>query len=168
MTQQYDTPIEERRASLERRANIIRSRLLRSIDALDVRRDQVKQIGKDAKRMVLPAVGAFLGVAVLVAGTTLAVRAALRRRRERRFGWRLEHAFDQLRPREERPSILEEVLRRAAVTLVSIVVAEVGRRSTKNLLDGRLPDGRPALLRRGEQPEVGKAMVTHVATPMAR
>ena len=38
---------------LERRANVVRSRLLRTIDALDSRRHQVEKIGLQAKKLAL-------------------------------------------------------------------------------------------------------------------
>ena len=43
--------LDEQRSRLERRANVIRSRLLRTIDALDNRRHQVQEIGHHAKRL---------------------------------------------------------------------------------------------------------------------
>jgi hypothetical protein len=133
--------LDERRSRLERRANVIRSRLLRRIDALDTRRHQVTQIGNEAKRLAAPVLASFLGLAAVAAGMTFAVRAVMRRRRERFFSYRLARALEPLR-HEERPSLLADALRKAAITGVGIVVTELARRGMKSLLDGRTPLGR--------------------------
>jgi hypothetical protein len=130
--------LDERRSRLERRANVIRSRLIRRIDALDTRRHQVTQIGNEAKRLAAPVLASLLGLAAVAAGMTFAVRAVMRRRRERLFSYRLARALEPLRY-EERPSVLADALRKAAITGVGIVVTELARRGMKNLFDGRMP-----------------------------
>ena len=50
----------------------------------------------------------------------------------------VSRALDRFRV-EKRPSILEDVLRKAAVSLTTIVIAELAKRAARNLLDGRTP-----------------------------
>lgn len=68
---------------LERKANIVRARLLRTIDALDRRRHAVTDVGEDAARLVKRAalpVGAGLGALLALTGV---ISFALHRRAER-------------------------------------------------------------------------------------
>jgi len=102
------TILEEQRSRLERRANVIRSRLLRTLDVLDTRRHQVTDLGHQAKRMALPLGASLLGAVVIAAGTTLAVRAFLENRREQSFAYRVSKSLAPLR-REERPPFWQAV-----------------------------------------------------------
>ncbi len=133
---------EEHRKRLERRANVVRSRLLRAIDALDARRHQVEVIGVQAKKLALPAAATFLGVAVVTLGAVLGIRSIIKRRHERLLSVRFANAIERWRP-PKKPSLLEDVGRKALASLVTIVTSEIARRSMKNVFDGRLPDGRP-------------------------
>jgi hypothetical protein len=162
----HDLSLDERRSRLERRANVIRSRLLRRIDALDVRRHQVTQIGHEAKRLAIPAAAIVGGILVVAAGLTFAIKGALRWRRSRSFSYRLGKAFEPLR-QEPRPSIFSEALRKATMTAVGIVAAELARRGTKNAFDGRLPGGRLASGHDGQSHETNE-LTTHVAATIAR
>lgn len=123
---------------LERRANVVRSRLLRTIDALDERRHQVAEIGSKAKRVVPIAGLVALGIAGLAAGSIIALRAYLRGRKARRT------FIPRLRI-EKKPSMLLQLLQKVVLTAATAIAAEVSRRMTKNALDGRLPDGRLAV-----------------------
>ncbi|CAN5923935.1 hypothetical protein BH11MYX4_BH11MYX4_17940 [soil metagenome] len=119
--------VEEQRSRLERRANMIRSRLLRTLDVLDTRRHQVTELGHKAKRLALPLGGALLGALVVAAGTTLAVRALLENRREQRFGYRLSKSLAPLR-REERPPFWQEAARKIAMTAIGLIATQLMKR----------------------------------------
>lgn len=137
------THFEEQREILERRANLIRARLLRTIDALDHRRHQISEIRKRARSAVVPVAIALLGAGALAVGAVFVARAAIRRRRS--------HLVDSARALthrlrgltiERRRSFARDLLQRVTTSAVTIVVAELVRRTTKNAFDGRLPDGR--------------------------
>jgi hypothetical protein len=142
---------ESTRQMLERRANIVRSRLLRTVDALDSRRHQVENIGDQAKKLAMPVAATFLGVAVVAFGTVMGIRSVFKRRHERLLSVRIGHALDRWRA-PKRQSVFEEVSRKALATVVTMVATEVARRTLKNVIDGRLPDGRVA---------VGQALEAH-------
>jgi len=139
-----DRSPEEHRKLLERRANVVRARLLRTIDALDSRRHQVENIGATAKKVALPVAASFLGIAVVAAGTVLGIRAVLKSRHNRLLSTRIENAIERWRP-QRRPSLLSEGLRKALLTAITVVATEAARRTVKNVIDGRLPDGRLAV-----------------------
>ena len=115
---------------LERRANVVRSRLLRTIDALDERRHQVVEIGEKAKRAIPIAGLVALGIVGVAAGSILALRSYLRRRKARRM------FIPRLRI-EKKPSMLLQMLQKVVLTAASAVAAEVSRRVAKNALDGQ-------------------------------
>lgn len=137
-TTKKELSVDERRARLERRANVIRSRLLRTIDALDHRRHQVAEVTHHAKRLAKPVAATAVGVAVACVALGLGVRALVKSRRERSLSYQVGRMMDRFHI-EKRPSILEDVLRRAAVSVTTIVAAELAKRGAKNLLDGRTP-----------------------------
>lgn len=128
---------------LERRANVVRSRLLRTVDALDVRRHQVATLGTKAKAAV-PKIGALLfAIASASAGAVLGLRHWFRRRRGNLLVVRARRLFDQLRI-ERQPSTGALIVQRVTLTVVTMVATEVSRRAMKNFIDGRHPDGRLA------------------------
>jgi hypothetical protein len=143
--------LDEQRTRLERRANVIRSRLLRTIDALDKRRHQVEEIGHQAKRLAMPVGAAFVGMVLLSAGSVLVVRALVRNRRERRLGYRVARALEPLR-QQKRPSFWSEALRNVSLTALSIVAGELVKRGVGGVLVARPPRA----LVRGE-PSAGSA-----------
>lgn len=128
--------LDEQRSRLERRANVIRSRLLRTIDALDNRRHQVQEIGHHAKRLAVPVAASVVGGLVLVAAAAFTVRALVERRRERHFSYRLSKAIGPFRA-EAKPPFWQDALRKVAMTALGIVATELAKRSTHALLDGR-------------------------------
>lgn len=128
----------ERRARLERRANVIRSRLFRTIDALDHRRHQVAEVTHHVKRLAKPVAVTAFGVAAACVALGIGVTALVRHRREKRLSYQVSQFLDRFRV-EKRPSILEDVLRKAAVSVTTIVAAELAKRGARNLLDGRSP-----------------------------
>jgi hypothetical protein len=128
--------LDEQRARLERRANVIRSRLLRTIDALDNRRHQVQEIGHHAKRLATPALFTAAGVAALGFGTAFLIRAIVVRSRERHFGYRLRKAIEPYRT-EPRPSLMSEVVRKVTLTAVGILATELAKRGARAVANGR-------------------------------
>ena len=138
---------------LERRANVVRSRLLRTVDALDARRHQVTEVGVQAKEAA-PAIGlSVLGIAALSVGSVLGLRAFLKSRRERALSYRVQRFLGTFRV-EKKPSFAVQALRRVATTAITVLVTEATRRALKNVVDGRFPDGRLA---------VGTALQAHQA-----
>jgi hypothetical protein len=130
-------PLDERRSSLERRANAVRARLLRTIDALDGRRHQVQEIGHHAKRIAAPLLGTLLGAAVLAAGSVLAIRALARRRREREVSVRIAKFMEPFRIARPLP-FWQGAARKLSLTVLTILASELAKRSAKALLDGRV------------------------------
>ena len=136
--------LDEQRSRLERRANVIRSRLLRTIDALDNRRHQVQEIGHHAKRLAKPAFASVLGILALAAGTTVAIRVLVERRRERSFTYRLSKALAPLR-QPPRPPFWQEALRKVAMIAVGVFATELIKRGAHGLLAEPRPVTSPAL-----------------------
>ena len=130
--------LEEQRSRLERRANVIRSRLLRTIDALDTRRHQVTEIGHHAKRLAIPVGASLLGAVVVAAGTTFAIRALVERHREQKFSYRLAKSLEPFR-RVERPPFWREALRKMTLAALGIIATELVKRGAKALGEGRPP-----------------------------
>lgn len=77
-----ETELLQERATLERRAGLVRFRLLRALDTLTCRRHRVADTLRAVKQIMLPA---FAGAVFLVAaGAWLALHAVARRRRRLR------------------------------------------------------------------------------------
>lgn len=144
ITKKDSLSVTERRGRLERRANVIRSRLLRTIDALDHRRHQVAEVTHHAKRLAKPAAFTALGVFAGCAAIGIGIHAFVKSRRKKNLGYRVQQMLERLQIVQTRPSILEDVVRKLAVSVTTIVAAEVAKRSAKNLLDGRTPFQAPA------------------------
>ncbi len=139
---QVPAPPTEERDRLERRANVIRSRLLRAVDALDTRRHQVAEIGGHVKRLAVPVGAAIIGIALATAAAAFAITRLIKVRAQRRLSARLGK---WLAPKPKRPSIFEDALRKVTVTVLGIVAGELAKRMAKNVMNGRLPEGRPVL-----------------------
>lgn len=140
--------LDEQRSRLERRANVIRSRLLRTIDALDNRRHQVQEIGHHAKRLAMPIGAGVVGIVLATAGMTFGVRALIRHRREQSLGFRVSRALASFR-REEKTPFWQEALRKVALTALGILASELTKRGARGVLAGRPPR---ALLAAGPTP----------------
>lgn len=124
--------LASRRESLERRANVLRTRLLRTIDALDVRRHQVRGIGREIKRLLIPVAVGLVGLTAIGVGVALGIRRAVRIRRRRRIGYRVSTALARARaPRP--PSFATSAFQRAALTVIGILASEVTKRSVKRV-----------------------------------
>lgn len=130
-----DIPIAEAgddRDSLERRANVVRWKLMRTLDALDKRRHEVTDIGLQVRRhrigLVMIGGTVMLGLAAGVALWT--VRAPLRAKRMRRRRW---NAFGRMLTHPERLTraqdpVLSQVVRRVATTILTALAARIVRR----------------------------------------
>ncbi|MBX3233871.1 MAG: hypothetical protein KIT84_31470 [Labilithrix sp.] len=136
---------------LERRANVVRSRLLRAVDALDTRRHQVEELGARAKKAALPALAGALTVAALFGASAYALGVAVRRRRRRSLGERVVHAVREM-DLVARPSFFRVAAEKVALAVLTYAATELARRATTNFVDGRLLDGRLA---------VGAALESH-------
>lgn len=121
------------RRRLERRAEVVKSRLLRHIDALDERRHQVTDLGHKAKEVGQRLAGVVAGGALLVGGVIGLAVWGLRARKNRRLENRVAKAFAPLR-RATQPSLLSEAVRRAVLTLVPLLIGQVASRVTKRAL----------------------------------
>ena len=132
--------LEEQRSRLERRANVIRSRLLRTIDALDTRRHQVEELGHHAKRLARPFAFSLAGAAVVAIGTAFAIRAVVEHRRERRFSYRLSKALAPFRT-QVRPPIWKDALRKVTLSVLGILASEAAKRGVHAYL--KAPDEKP-------------------------
>jgi hypothetical protein len=137
-TKALSLSIEEQRSRLERRANVIRSRLVHTIDALDSRRHQVQELGHHAKRLVVPALAALLGVAAIAVGTSFAIRALIKQRRERAFGYRMSTALARFRT-PTRPPFWKEALRKVTLAALVVVANELAKRGVHVLIARREP-----------------------------
>lgn len=142
-------PPSERLKRLERRAEVIKSRFVRTLDALDNRRHQVVEVGKQAKAMAKPAVMTAVGVAALVGMGLFAVGAAFRARRRRSLSNRLSDGLSHAIQRVDvarKPSLGRRLVERVAITLATFAASELAKRMAKNAADGRYLDGHRALL----------------------
>jgi hypothetical protein len=139
------TSVEERMNRLERRANVVRSRLLRAVDALDVRRHQVTELGQTVKRIAVPAALVVVGVAAVVGLGALGIGLAIAGRRRRSLSYRMKRALRGLELARREPPLGKRLFEKAMLTMVSVAGSEIGRRTLRNFFDGRTPDGRLVL-----------------------
>jgi hypothetical protein len=133
----------DRMKMLERRAKVVRSRLVRAIDSLDSRRHQIETIGATAKRVAMPMALSAVGILALFGASAVAFGIAIKRKRQRRFSYRLVQSIREL-DLVQRPSFLRRMLEKGAMSLVTLALTEAVKRASKNVLDGRLLDGRLA------------------------
>ncbi len=133
MTTKQEMTLADTRAPLEHRANVLRSRLLRTIDALDHRRKQVEKLTRDAKKLAAPVGLAAIGVIVATIAVGIGVRAMSRRRREQDIAHRIGRFLREVR-RERRPSLLEDVARKVVVTIAGFAAAEAAKRGATYVL----------------------------------
>ena len=136
--------LAERRARLERRANVIRSRLLRTIDAIDTRRHQVTEITHHAKRIAKPAMITALGIGAVALGAGLAIRSFITSRREKTLEYKVSNAIARL-TQPKPPPLANELFRRLTLTLVTIGATELAKRTITGFADGRFVLGAGAV-----------------------
>ena len=142
--------ITERRERLERKANVIRSRLLRRIDALDTRRHQVTALAVSSRKYALPAGIALVGGVAVVAGLAFGLKKLFARKPEKNLGTHLRSVIDALQIQPPRPSMMSELMRRVVLTSATILATEAARRTAMSFFDGR--DFRGRLLGSGSPP----------------
>lgn len=118
----------ERRAQLEQRAEAVRARLERRLDALDERRDHIVELAKRATRP--PVSVALIGAATLV-GVAVVIRQINKRRPSR--SQRLGAAMLGVPPRKP-DSFLAKAFKRAALSLVATIVQRVSTRGLDHFL----------------------------------
>ena len=152
-----EVPVDERMKRLERRARVIRSRLLRAVDALDARRHHVVEVGEHAKEVAKPAALSLLGIAALFGASVFAFSLALKVRRRRSLSYRMSEAIKRFDLGKrlnlvDQPSLARRVFEKITISVTTFAASELAKRLSKNLVDGRLPDGRLA---------VGKALAEH-------
>ncbi len=128
--------IEEKMRRLERKATVLRARLMRTIEVLDARRHHVAVVGQRAKRAASSLGRGLLGAAFVVGVGIWLVGRAIVARRHRALPYRLSSAARALRPLPA-PSLGRRLVERVALTIVSILAAEIAKRGSKNALDGR-------------------------------
>lgn len=138
MTESSETMNGQRRTHLEQRAEAVRTRLERRLDALDERRDHLVALAKKAAR---PPVSVILIGAASVAGA-LFVAQQLRKQgptRSQRLGAALFGV-----PARKPESFLAKAFKRAALAFVATLVQRVGTRGLDRLLpeaaEPRLPE----------------------------
>ena len=154
-----EIPVDERMKRLERRARVIRSRLLRAVDALDARRHHVVEVGEHVKEAAKPAAASLLAIAALFGASVFAFSLAVKARRSRSLSYRMSQAFKRLELGKRldlapRPSMARTLFEKVALSVMTFAATELAKRLTKNIVDGRLPDGRLA---------VGRALDQHHA-----
>ncbi len=154
-TEKHELSLEERRARLERRAEVIRSRLFRHVDALDARRHQVTEVGRRAKALAPTAVGVVLASGALVGVGIGLIGWALRAKKKRLLSYRIAKAIEPFRA-ERRGSVMGEVGRKLLVSFVTVFATQLARAAAKNAVDGRLLGG--------AHPSLGEARGAHGRT----
>jgi hypothetical protein len=133
----------ERRAQLEQRAEAVRARLERRLDALDERRDHLVELAQRATRPPISVV--LIGAATLV-GAAVVVHQ-IRKRPSR--GQRLSATMLGLSaPKPE--GFLVKAFKRAALSFVAVLVQRVSTRG----LDRLLPETHRAELPEAPRPTV--------------
>jgi hypothetical protein len=138
--------VDERMHILERKAKVVRSRLLRAVDALDARRHQVEKIGETAKDVAMPLAISAGAVVALFGASAIAFTFALRSRRRRSLSFRVSRALRGLElVQPKQASFGRRLVEKAAMSLVTLAATEIGKAALKNAVDGRFPDGRLAV-----------------------
>lgn len=126
----------ERIRLLEQKANVIRARLLRAVDALDDRRHRVAEVGRHAKQMVKPVALSLVGIAALVGIGAIAVGLTIAARRRRSLRGRVSHALERLDV-VPRPSLARRVFEKITMSMMTVAASELAKRMAKDVVDGR-------------------------------
>lgn len=116
----------ERRAILEQRAEVVRSRLERRLDELDERRDHLVSLARKATEppinVILIGAASLVGVAFLV-----------HRLRRPSPSWRTR-AATRVAPVQKQESFVSKALKGAALSLVATLAQRLGTRGIDRLL----------------------------------
>jgi hypothetical protein len=123
----------DRRNVLEQRAEAVRSRLERRLDALDERRDRLVELAKKASRPPVSVV--LIGAASLVGVAVLAHQLRKRPSRRQRLGAAVFGV-----PARKPEGFLAKALKRAALSLVATLAQRAGTRG----IDHFLPEATPS------------------------
>jgi hypothetical protein len=135
--ERHGLSLEERRASLERKAEVIRSRLLRHVDALDTRRHQIMGAAQRARAMAPGLLSAIVAAGALLGAGVALVGWAVRARRGRLLSSRIAGALAPFRA-PARPPLRAELGRTLLITVVTVAATELARRGARGALDGRV------------------------------
>jgi hypothetical protein len=136
--------VDDEMQLLERKAKVVRSRLLRAVDALDARRHHVENVGEHVKEVAIPTAIGAAGVAALFGASIVSFTIAARVRRRRSLSYRLSRAIQRL-DLVKPPPFRQRLFEKLAMTVVGLAATELAKAAAKNLFDGRLPDGRLAV-----------------------
>jgi hypothetical protein len=129
MSEVGETMNGDRRNALEQRAEAVRSRLERRLDALDDRRDRLVELAKKASRPPVSVV--LIGAASLVGVAVLAHQLRKRPNRRQRLGAAVFGV-----PARKPEGFLAKALKRAALSFV----ATLAQRASTRGLDHFLPE----------------------------
>ena len=127
-----DVSPSERMKSLELKAQVIRSRLLRTVDALDDRRHQAIALGHYAKGMAKPAALSLVTVVVGVGVGAFAIRWAFRARKRRSFSSRASHLFRRL-DLVPKQSMSSRIVEKLAVSILTLAATELMNQISKSV-----------------------------------
>jgi hypothetical protein len=116
---------------LERKANVVRSRLMRTIDALDRRRHHVVAVGEEIERAALPAGAIAVGVIALGSAAAYAAHRSSVKRYQNAWRNVLARAVSPPPPRR---SFFAEAARKVALGLTMLAVQELGKRAVHHAL----------------------------------
>jgi hypothetical protein len=122
----------ERRAQLEQRAEAVRTRLERRLDALDDRRDRVVELAKKAAHP--PVSIALLGTAAVLGAAIVAYQIHKRPSRTQRVGASLLGV-----PASKPEGFLMKAFKRGALAFVATLVQRVSSRGLDRLLPEEPP-----------------------------
>jgi len=128
------------RASLEDRATKTRARLVRTLDALDLRREQVTQASHTARRLAVPIAVVLVALGVAGATAAFAIRASVRRKETHALPRRVGAALEPTRKAmfgEHKPSITEETLRKVILAVAGLMATELAKRALKASFEGK-------------------------------
>jgi hypothetical protein len=130
------------REDIARQANVVRSKLMRTVEELDHRRNQMKGLRVEVEHQVKSAlaVGALVLVASIAAAAYTVQRITGSASRLRRARWRFARQV-WMHPdramRAERGSFFEEVIRSLLLAIATTAVTMPARRAVGVLVEGR-------------------------------
>lgn len=159
----------ELRSRLERRANLARAKLLRTLAALDVRRHRVSDGRWLARRVAGPAAASLAGVAVVAVCAAAVARTLVLRHRRKSLAYRLGERvapFRRAMMGDEPAPFASTAGRRLALGLVGAGAAELAKRIVREVFAARGPVA-PSVRRLAEAsgPSAPRLGVTVVDAP---
>lgn len=118
--------VPESVGTLERKADLVRGKLIRTVDALTRRRHEVVEIGENVAIPIaisIAASAALLGTSIVIYGFT-----------------RRQTLFDRIMKKIEaaaRPSLARRMFDKVALTAVSVAANEIMKRQVVKALEGK-------------------------------